>query len=176
MRWDAVFKDLDDPWREAGEDLADEVAERSEIEQGRLLLTDRLAANRGAVLQVKMAGDRGEGAVEGTLLDSGPDWLLVDTTRGETVVALAVVLAIRGLTPANRPHGQAGVAESRLDLRFALRRLARVSGPVTVRLTDGTYKVGRLSRICADFVELNDPRAPEPLLLPTQAIAAVSSG
>lgn len=170
MRWDALFADLDAQWREADEEFAGEVAERSLIEQGRLLLNDRLAANRGHPLEVRACG---AGVLQGELVDCGPDWLLLATRRGQALVALAAVVSIRGLTRSSRHHDSGGVVGSRLDLRYALRRLARETATINAHLLDGTTRAGRLVRVAADFIEIDDG-GETATLLPTGAIAAVS--
>jgi hypothetical protein len=109
----------------------------------------------------------------------GPDWLLLDEGRArECIVALSAVTTVEGLTALTAPE-PTGLA-LRLDLRRALRGLARDRSPVAVGLTGWTgglagttsasavastgsaEVIGTIDRVGADFVEVAVHAAWEP--------------
>ena len=151
MRWKALFDDL-----EAQVDAADraelegEVRDRSRREGGLVPAVDRLRAAVGSPLAVTVGAG---GPLRGTLVDAGVDWLLMEEHPGRDVlVPLAAVLAVAGLTRrAATPLDRVG---RRLDLRWALRGLARDRAPLEVQLRDGSLLVGTLDRVGADHVDL----------------------
>lgn len=153
MRWRALFDDLE-AQLEAAEaaELAGEVSERSRMEVGRLRTVDRLAPACGSPLAVTTAG---AGVQRGTLVDVGVDWLLLDEGAGrELLVPLSAVLGVTGLgTRSGSPGGDTEVAR-RLDLRWALRGLARGRDGVALLLRDGSTVGGTLDRVGADHVDL----------------------
>ncbi len=151
MRWESLFADLDrqfDQLRDAA-DAAD-VVEQARHEFGRISLLERLAGSVGAPIGLRLTGDR---TVGGTLRRLGPDWLLLtESAVAETLVPLAAVAAIEGLTSATgRPLG---TVDSRYDLRLALRAVARDRSPVTIQTTFDTEMSGTIDRVGADFLEV----------------------
>jgi hypothetical protein len=92
-------------------------------------------------------------------------------------VTLAAVVALRGVGPAAREPGSEGLLAARLDLRHALRGLARDRARVRVELVDGTALSGVLARVGADHVEMaDDPRpAAGSQLVPLAAVDVVRS-
>lgn len=179
MRWDELFSDLEaQVEQQDAAGLAGEVSDRTRREVGALRLADRLAPARGAPLGLTLLGGS---VVTGALLDAGPDWLLLaEQGRRELLVASDAVLSLSGA-----PRGSevpAGEVWRRLDLRWALRGLARSRTGVQVILRDGSPRFGTLDRVGADHVELAEHLAGEPrrpgavqqvLLLPLSALAAV---
>ncbi len=153
MRWQALFDDLE-AQLEAAEaaGLAAEVADRTRAESARLLLVDRLAAGIGAPLVLQLYGS---GQQRVRLVDTGPDWLLAAPDEGgrELLVPLAALLAVSGLTRQVRVD-QPGPVARRLDLRWALRGLARDRSPVSLLLVDGSAVSGTLDRVLSDHVDL----------------------
>ena len=152
MRWQQLFEDLQSQFE--AEELAAERAEsasRTRAEVGAVRLGERLAGARGSSLVLAV---RGAGNVTGTLVDQGVDWLLLEDGQGrELLVAMAAVRAVGGLgrrTALPEPDG----VRSRLDLRWALRGLARDRSAVQLLLDDGGTLTGTLDRIGADFVEI----------------------
>jgi hypothetical protein len=160
MRWEQLFADLEA--QAAAEELRSEEAEagsRARAEHGRLLLADRL---RGAVGQPVTVSCRGAGPVAGVLLDVGVDWLLLEGgLQREVLVAAPAVRAVGGLTGVTVP-AQEGVVARRLDLRRALRGLARDRAAVQCVLDDGTVVTGTVDRVGADFVEVAEHPADRP--------------
>ena len=153
MRWEQLFADLEAQFaRQSPDDDAAEAASRSRAEYGQLLLLDRL---RGAQGQPVTLTCRGAGELRGRLLEVGVDWLLlVDPAGRELLVASAAVRAVGGLGAVTAPAGELGQVARRLDLRRALRGLARDRAVVSCLLDDGTVLTGTVDRVGADFVEL----------------------
>jgi hypothetical protein len=153
MRWDDLFADLD-AQLEAAEaaGLAGEVTDRTRREHGQLRLVDRLRPVLGATLTVTCTG---VGTAHGRLLDVGTDWLLLEETgKRELLLSGATVLAVSGIGTRSDVSGAEGEVTRRLDLRWALRGLARNRAGVQVVLVDGTVAVGTFDRVGADHVDL----------------------
>ena len=183
MRWDELFADLD-AQLEAAEaaELAGEVADRTRREQGLLRLVDRLRPSVGAPLTVTCAG---AGTLHGRLLDVGVDWLLLEETgKQELLVSTAMVLGISGAGARSDVPGSEGEVGRKLDLRWALRGLARSRVGVQVVLLDGSVLAGTFDRVGADHVDLAEHPAGEARraaavrqvrVLPLTALSAVRS-
>jgi hypothetical protein len=153
MRWQHLFADLSAQW-EAAEVSAEraEAASHARSEVGSVLLADRLRGAAGARLVLRC---RGAGQVAGAVADVGTDWLLlVDDRGGEALVAAAAVLSVSGLGRRTAAPADAGEVRRRLDLRWAVRGLARDRSRVHVVLTDGAVLTGTIDRVGADFCEI----------------------
>jgi hypothetical protein len=161
MRWQQLFGDLEA--RFAAAVTADERAEdasRTRAEVGRVRLADRLRGALGEELGVRC---RGAGEVSGRLVDVGPDWLLLRDVQGrELLVAAAAVRTVGGLGALAVLEEDPGPVRVHLDLRRALRGLARDRAPVQVLLDDGGVLVGTVDRVGADFLELAEHPADVP--------------
>jgi hypothetical protein len=161
MRWQQLFADLQAQFdeEEAAAERGD-AASRARAEVGAVRLADRL---RGALGLPVVLGCRGAGSVSGVLTDAGVDWLLVAGDGGrEDLVALRSVLTVGGLGRRTAVPQPAEGVWSRLDLRRALRGLARDRSVVQVVLDDGVVLTGTLDRIGADYVELAEHPADQP--------------
>ncbi|MGY1821206.1 hypothetical protein [Geodermatophilus sp. SYSU D00079] len=161
MRWQQLFADL-----QAEFDAAESAAERAEdgsrrrAELGGVRLTDRVAGSVGRPVALRC---RGAGDVAGTLTDVGSDWLLLtDDVRREVLVAFAAVRSVAGLGRETAPPVPAGAVRGRLDMRRALRGLARDRAVVQVVLDDGAVHVGTVDGVGADFLELAEHDADQP--------------
>jgi hypothetical protein len=181
MRWDALFADLEAQSAALGHaERAAEVEERTRAELGTLHVVDRARAALGATVIARLAGGA---LLTGRVARVGPDWLLMaQDPPGEAVVALRNLLGLRGLPRYSAVPGAAGVVESRLGLRHALRGIARDRCGVRVLLVDGSAVDGTVDRVGADFVELASHPAAEPRrraqvrdveLVPLAALAAL---
>jgi hypothetical protein len=161
VRWQRLFADLSAQFEHA-EDVADraEAASRARAEFGAVRLTDRLRAAVGSELVLRC---RGAGQVAGRLADVGTDWLLLEDERGgEVLVAAAGVLSLSGLGRLTAPPEGTGTVRARLDLRWAVRALARDRSTVQVVLADGVRLTGTIDRVGADFCELAEHPEDEP--------------
>ncbi|MGY1726656.1 hypothetical protein ACI79J_06760 [Geodermatophilus sp. SYSU D01062] len=158
MRWQQLFADLQAEFEEAA--AAGERAElpsRSRAEVGALRLADRLGGAVGGHVSLRC---RGAGEVAGRLTELGPDWALLDDGSGrEVLVALPAVVAVSGLVRTTAAAGAPRAVRAALDLRRALRGLARDRGAVAVVLDDGGVLTGTVDRVGADFVELAEHAA-----------------
>jgi hypothetical protein len=152
VRWRALFDDLEGQLAAAAAaELDAEVAERTRTETGRVRAADRLAAALGSPVALTVDG---AGAVRGVLADTGPDWLLLDEGAGrEVLVALPAVLSVGGLARGTAVQAEGPVARA-LDLRRAVRGLARDRAGVVVVLRDGSLVSGTVDRVGADFIEV----------------------
>lgn len=161
MRWQQLFADLQAQF-EAEESAAEqaESASRARAEVGALALADRL---RGALGFPLVLGCRGAGTVAGVLVEVGADWLLVeDEGARQTLVALAAVRSVAGLGRRTAVAEPVGPVRGRLDLRRALRGLARDRTAVQIVLDDGGVLSGTLDRVGADYAELAEHPADLP--------------
>jgi hypothetical protein len=161
MRWQALFDDLE-AQVEAAEaaELQAEVADRTRREVALLGLVDRLREGVGHPIALSVWG---AGAVHGRLLDAGVDWLLLEESGGrESLVPLSAVLSVAGLGARSAVPGSDGEVGRRLDLRWALRGLARDRVGVAVVLRDGATLTGTLDRVGADHVDLAEHAPGEP--------------
>jgi hypothetical protein len=126
---------------------------------GAVELAQRMRGSIGAPLTLRC---RGAGAVVGTLTDVGVDWLLLEDEQGRSLlVASAAVGTVAGLGRLTAAD-EDGVVRARMDLRRALRGLARDRSAVQVLLDDGSALTGTLDRVGADHVELAEHPADMP--------------
>ncbi|MGY1682236.1 hypothetical protein [Geodermatophilus sp. SYSU D01176] len=161
MRWQRLFADL-----RAEFDEAEAAAERAEdasrrrVETGAVRLVDRLAGALGRSLVLRC---RGAGDVTGVLVEVGADWLLLaDDARREVLVATPSVRTVAGLGRGTAAAEDPGLVRARMDLRRALRGLARDRSVVQVVLDDGAVYVGTVDSVGADHVELAEHAADQP--------------
>lgn len=173
MRWQQLFGDLQAQFEH--EETAAERAEagsRARAEIGGLALGDRLRGSVGAQLSVTV---RGAGQLGGALHEVGPDWLLLSDGPGtDALVATAAVRAVSGLGRRTGAPEPPGSVRGRLDLRWALRGLARDRAAVQVVLDDGSVLSGTLDRVGADYVELAEHAVDAPRRLEAvQGVRAV---
>jgi hypothetical protein len=153
VRWEALFGDLEAQAEHlAAAELQAEVADRTRREVGLLRLVDRLREVAGHPLSVTVWG---AGAVHGRLLDVGSDWLLLEETgQREVLLPFTAVLGITGLGARSAAPGSEGEIGRRLDLRWALRGLARDRAGVSVVLRDGSSVGGTIDRVGADHLDI----------------------
>lgn len=152
MRWARLFADLEAQLHaEEAADLASEVASRTRHEIGQITMVDRLRAAVGHPVRINCTG---AGELAGRLRDVGAGWLLLDEELGrEALINLAAVVAVHGLGQLSVATPETAVTR-RLDLRYAIRGLARDRSPLQVMLGSGESLSGTFDRVGADFVEL----------------------
>jgi hypothetical protein len=181
VRWQQLFADLSAQLERAEAEAEwAETASRARAEFGAVRLTDRLRGNAGSRLSLRC---RGAGQVVGTLMDIGADWLLLeDDGAAEVLVAVPAVLTVGGLGRVTAAPEDQGAVRPRLDLRWAVRALARDRSRVQVVLLDGARLTGTVDRVGADFFELAEhpvdaPRRPSEVqgvqAVPLSGIASV---
>jgi hypothetical protein len=180
MRWERLFADLEARLaaeeRNAWEgDLADLVR----AERAQLTLADRLRAHLGESLTWSLGF--GDPSLDGELLDVGADWVLIKAVRGETLIPIAAVQCVGGLSRAAGPDP--GVVARRLGLGVVLRGLARDRAAVSVVLRGELSLVGTIDRIGKDHLDLAVHAADRPRrsnavhavrCLPIQAIVSLT--
>jgi len=150
-----------------------QVAELTRAERATVGLVDRVRASHG--LRVRLLLRTGE-TLEGDLLDSAAEWLLVAASPvQEALVPGAAVAAVSGLAGHGAPP--AGTVERRLGLGHALRALARDRVTVRVCLHGGEV-VGRIERVGADHLEVGatQERSGRVWTVPFDALVTVRSG
>jgi hypothetical protein len=183
MRWDALFADLEGQFAAmAAGELDGEVADRTRREAALVRLVDRL---RGSVDLIVRFGLPGGIVVGGRLASVGCDWALVAEDQGtEVLVPLAAVLTVTGLGPTSATAEAESVVDARLDVRIALRSIARDRASVRVVLADGSVVSGTIDRVGADHVEIAEHPVGEPRrsaevravrVIPLHALLAVRS-
>ncbi len=182
-RWDALFGDLEAELAAAdAAELRSEVADRSRREYATLRLVDRLRPALGHTVSISVLADV---AVTGRLTDLGSDWVLVAEAAGSAVVPLPHIRSVAGLGAESSAPGSEGKVAARLDLRHALRRLARNRAEVVLTTVDRIALSGTLDRVGADFVEIAQHHPGQPrrkgsvrqvLTVPIAAIALVRAG
>ena len=160
MRWEQLFTDLEAQF--AGQAAADdrlELPSRTRAESGRVRLADRLRGALGTPVSLRCPG---VGELAGRLADVGVDWvLLVDAGEREVLVAARAVAAVAGLTAVTAAEEE-GAVDRHLDLRRALRGLARDRAAVQCLLADGGVLTGTIDRVGAEFLELAEHPLDEP--------------
>lgn len=157
VRWDRLFADLEARFEDlADEQAAAEQADRDRVATGAVTVAQRLGGAVGRRVRVAVVGG---GRHEGTLRRTGRDFLLLDDDLGrETLVALAAVTAVEGVTAATAP--EVVDRPTRLDLRRALRSVARDRAVVAVSTAgvgtgQGAPQIwGTIDRVGADFIEI----------------------
>ena len=184
MRWQGLFADLEAQFEQAAAaELAGEVSERTRREAALLRMVDRMRPVAGHPLVVTVAG---HGVLRGRLVDAGCDWLLLEEPGGrELLVPLAAVLGVSGLGVRTAGPGTEGAVAKRLDLRWALRGLARGRTGMAVGLVDGSLVTGTLDRVGADHLDLAEHGLGEARrvaavrqvrMVPLAAVAVIRSG
>ncbi len=158
MRWESLFADLEARFEqgEAREREA-EVADRTRRERALVPLHARLLASRGlGPVSIGLAS----GAVTGTIIEVGPDWLLVEESPHRSVLVAA--LAVRHLTGLVPRAQEPSVVGKRFTLGSALRALSRYRAVVEVVDVDGRPVTGTIDAVGADFIEMAEHAADQP--------------
>lgn len=151
-RWAHLFADLEAQYGAAEAlELQTEVADRTRGELAGIALVNRLRAQVGTRVELRV---HGAPPVVGTMTRVGADWALVASDQTETVVMLDAVTSAVDLPPeAVSPTGVDRLA-GRLGCGTVLRALARDRAKVRIQLRDGSTVIGTPDRVGADFVEI----------------------
>ena len=105
MRWERLFSELE---AEAGElaqrDRDAEIADRTRAELARTRWADRVRASTGATVRLRLLG---ADLVEGTVLQVGADWLLLQAGANDVLVPAHAVVGVEGVGAASAPPAAA---------------------------------------------------------------------
>lgn len=186
MRWDQLFTDLENQFADLlAEDSRIEVADQQRHYAGGLIMRDRLQGALGESVTLETVNGR---TILGQLAQVGADWMLLHATHHQQVLLpYQALAAISGLT--TRTGVGLSPLDLRIDLRIALRGLARDRRPVRVELLSSKgeetgYLTGTIDRIGRDFLELahHEPgelrraaQVRKVVLIPLNALVAVYS-
>jgi hypothetical protein len=154
MRWDRLFDDLQAQLDADGQRELDlEVSDRTRRERARVGLHERLIAQRGLGIEVRLAAGL---QVSGTVADAGLDWLLVHD-RGErgSLVPFGAIVSIKGLG-ARAAGGDEVVTAKRFGLGYALRGLSRNRSVVSLVDIGGSVTTGTIDAVGADALDLSE--------------------
>jgi len=175
MRWDHLFADLEARFDEiADAEAVAEMPDRQRVAVGSVGMVQRLAGSIGHPIRARIADGT---SVSGVLSRVGPDWLLLAEGQGrEVLLATRAIALVEGLTAATALPLSA--VSLRLDLRRAVRGLARDRSPVAVLVAgtssaptgaaesgstpSATEITGTIDRVGADFAEIAVHAAWEP--------------
>jgi hypothetical protein len=151
MRWERLFADLEARFEAEEKAVQDgDVADLIRAELGRLTLKDRLQAHLGEVLTWSLG--IGDQLLEGELLDVGADWVLIKAARGETLIPIAAVQQLDGLS--RSVQAERSEVARRMGLGLVLRGLARDRAVVSVLLRGDRRLTGTIDRVGADHLDL----------------------
>jgi len=147
-------------------------AERERGELARIALVDRLRGSEGNVVSLELQGSL---RLLGRLQRVGSDWLVLEESASDWLVATRGIRTVSGLAQAAPPSE--GPLWSRLGLASALRVVTRDRSSVRVFLERGGPEAlvvpGIIARVGADFLELRAETLPgEPV--GDQGLLAVS--
>ena len=147
-----------------------ELRDRSRSEYRQVTLDSRLMASVGDALALDV---RGVGRLEGELRRVGEGWCLVRGHAQDWIVRVAAIEAVHGASSRSVPE-VAWSPLNRIGVASALRRLADSQVRCVVHLVDGARHEAVVSRVGADFVEL-EAAGPSSLLVALAAVSAVQS-
>lgn len=177
MRWERLWSDLEAQAEALDRDeLEAEVADRTLIEQGTVLLMDRVRASVGLHLRCVVVGGQ---QWRGPLLGYGLDWLSLgwgeaagaapaseaEYAPGRAARQVAVLLparsltAVAGLARLAVPLDAVGLVARRVTLPMAMRRLLDAGAYVRVDRVGSTPLAGQVALVGRDYVDLVDDDA-----------------
>lgn len=176
MSWEEeLFAYLDDLEGQAAAlfdaDRGPEVADRGREQYQTVSLAGRLMAGVGEELTLELAG---VGPITGVLTRVAKGWCLLQGRGQDWVVRLGAVYAAYGASMRAVPE-IAWPASARLGLGAALRRLAEAAEPCAIYRTDGCRHDGIVTRVGADFIEVDAGAARRKVLVAIERLAAVQS-
>lgn len=156
MTWETRLFDLFDDLEQQAEGLSltsrdAEVADLGRAEYAAVDLVSRLHASLGRTISL----DTASGHFRGRLARVGAGWGLVVTETGETVFSLLAVRRFRGLDARSHPEQVRSVV-TKVGLGSVLRAIAEEGVPAAVDDVGGAVRRGRITRVGADFLEIDD--------------------
>lgn len=162
MRWERLFEDLESRFdSDPRLDTELEVADRTRRERALIALHGRLLSNVGQTeVAVRLAGGATAVTTVGTIIDVGPDWLLLaETPRQSVLVSLA---AVRGVVGLRSGAQEATLVGRRFTLGAALRGISRDRAGVHVSDVDGRVLTGTIDAVGSDHIDLAEHAIDEP--------------
>jgi len=169
VRWSDLFGDIEGQFesRQNAEFLAG-VDELTAAERASVELAARLAAamSRSVVLHLDMGV-----AVEGTIMDATPSWVLLREGPRDHLVPLNAVVGVTGLPDRSIP---VGAIERKLTLGHALRALQGERTKVMVEAPGVRFR-GVIAAVGADHVDVLEDSGRGRVAVPFRAISRVMS-
>lgn len=161
MRWEWLFSDLEAQADALERDeLEVEVADRALIEQGSVVLMDRLRASVGLHLRCTVIGGQ---RWQGPLLGYGLDWLSLARSdldgQASVLLPVAALTAVSGLDRRAVPLDAVGLVSRRVTIAMALRRLMDNEEFVGVHLHSAPAVAGRIVLVGRDYLDIVDEDA-----------------
>lgn len=154
MRWERLLADLEavEEARQRAE-LLGEASERSRAETARVTLAARLRAAEGSRLSFEIDGGQ---RCAGTVAGVGPDWVVIEDSAVQWLLASRFVLWVEDLPryAAPEPEGAAKRIYDSLGLRHILRGIAADRSAVHIGLGQPEPVSGTIDRVGADFIDL----------------------
>lgn len=172
MRFERIFEDLEGQFAHHREQEMRAVSEDlTRAERARLTLADRLRGAQGRPLTLHLTTSL---RVAGVLQEVGPDWVALGEGAGtaRSVVPLAAVVVVEGLSPRARPAEESLL--SPLGLGAVLREIARDRAVVHCETTAGAL-VGRISAVGADSLDLRALPTGETVAAPGSSLLTVAT-
>jgi len=173
-RWELLFADLEAS--AAAQEVAERegtVADLTRAEQASIRTADRLRALTGGPVRVELLD--GE-AIEGRVRRVAETWMLLDGRSASGAAQHLVPLgSVAGVVGVGRHAAPSTTRTDSLGLGTVLRGLQRDRVRVLVRTSAGAV-VGRIARVGADHLDLDDAERPgAPVrLVPFTAVLRVS--
>jgi len=154
MRWDRLFDDLQAQLDADGQrELALEVSDRTRRERAQVGLHERLIAQRGAGVELRLAAGV---LVAGTVADAGSDWLLVqDAGERGNLVPFGAIVSVSGLG-VRAAVGPGMKTAKRFGLGYALRGLSRNRSVVSLTDISASTTTGTVDAVGADALDLSE--------------------
>lgn len=153
MRWDALFEDLEAQlWADERLTLEAEISERARVEAAAVGLTQRLRGSTGLQISV---GLYTEAVVEGTLVHTGAEAMVIIEGRHQVLVPYVAVCRYGGL--GRYAQAERSAIQRTLGLASSLRALARDRAELAVSfLGNGGQPMvyGVIDRVGKDYFDL----------------------
>lgn len=167
--WEMLFNDLESQWvGNSRLEREGEITDMRQAEAVEVAWWDRLRSQMASPIKVRL---RNGTIWEHTLVDCGPDWLLLGSGLRRWLINAR---AVDWITPVGRVQPAQKMAH-KIRFTFALRSICETRAPVGVTLFSGNMK-GTIVQVGSDHVVFADANQNQKILIPLTAIYAVSSG